>query len=229
MSRAGLGVKPPSRYKSNRPSPSSQIDKLKSLGYTPGIDDYEDTSIDMDFYNQSFKDSRDELISEAMKTPTPDPDYVRPKSRSDAGYEPVVSGGDNVIKYATSALGFIESTNNYTTIGEVAKKGYHKGERPYGKYGVMTANIAPWTKKYYGKSLTPEQFLANQEAQDAVVAGELAANYKKYGNIEDAVSIWFTGRPLKTAQEANAADNNIGVDEYMRRFRVQFNKQRRNK
>lgn len=67
---------------------------------------------------------------------------------------------------------------------------------------VMPANVASWTKKHYGKALTPQQFLANSEAQLAVVNGQLAetvrqqlaAGYKGAVAIRRAASIWYSGR-----------------------------------
>ena len=71
--------------------------------------------------------------------------------------------------------------------------------------------------------LTPEEFLANPEAQDAVVEGELMANFDKYGSIEDAVSVWFTGDPLDQATRRGAADQNITVGSYLKKWRAAYN------
>ncbi|WP_147992746.1 hypothetical protein [Streptomyces sp. t39] len=58
----------------------------------------------------------------------------------------------------------------------------------------MGANVGPWTQKYYGKRLTPQQFLANRAAQDAVVRGVLGGYVKKYG-YRGAASAWYSGNP----------------------------------
>src|SRR5258706_10469967 len=47
-----------------------------------------------------------------------------------------------------------ESSNNYGAVGPSVN-----GDRAYGKYQVMDFNIPSWTSQYYGKSLTPQQFL----------------------------------------------------------------------
>ena len=100
------------------------------------------------------------------------------------------------------AIANIESrgSGGYSAIGPKTKK----GNRAYGKYQVMDFNIPSWTKKHLGKSLTPAQFLASPQAQDAVFRGEFGSSVAKYGNPQDAASIWFTGKPF--AKGANNRD-----------------------
>lgn len=125
---------------------------------------------------------------------------------------------------AAKALGFVESTNKYDAVGEVIrdKNSMYYGDRAYGMYQVMGKNIPVWTKQYLGTEMTKEQFLKDNEAQDKLVKAFMTEKYNQYGSIEDAVSVWFTGRPLKKATEAGAADQNISVNEYVRRFRKEF-------
>jgi hypothetical protein len=95
-----------------------------------------------------------------------------------------------------NAIASIESagSGDYSAIGPVTAK----GNRAYGRYQVMDFNIGPWTEKYFGRRLTPEEFLASKKAQDAVFAGEFGGNVEKYGNPQDAASVWFTGKPVAT-------------------------------
>ena len=95
-----------------------------------------------------------------------------------------------------NAIASIESagSGDYSAIGPVTAK----GNRAYGRYQVMDFNIGPWTEKHLGRRLTPEEFLASKEAQDAVFAGEFGGNVEKYGNPQDAASVWFTGKPVAT-------------------------------
>jgi len=101
-----------------------------------------------------------------------------------------------------SAIASIESagSGNYGAVGPLTKK----GNRAYGRYQVMDFNIPSWTKKYFGQELTPEQFLNSPEAQDAVFKGEFGSYVDKYGNPQDAASMWFTGRPA--AEGAGRSD-----------------------
>lgn len=93
-----------------------------------------------------------------------------------------------------NAIASIESagSGDYSALGPITAK----GNRAYGRYQVMDFNIGPWTEKYLGRRLTPEEFLASKEAQDAVFAGEFGGNVEKYGNPQDAASVWFTGKPV---------------------------------
>jgi hypothetical protein len=61
-----------------------------------------------------------------------------------------------------------ESGGDYEILGQ-----YVSGQgRAVGIGQVMPANIGPWTAKYYGKRLTPEEYRMNPAAQDAVLNGE---------------------------------------------------------
>lgn len=93
------------------------------------------------------------------------------------------------------AIANIESrgSGGYGAIGPKTKK----GNRAYGRYQVMDFNIPSWTEEHFGKRLTPAQFLANPKAQDAVFRGEFGDYVGRYGNPQDAASMWFTGKPLK--------------------------------
>jgi hypothetical protein len=98
------------------------------------------------------------------------------------------------------AIQSIESGGNYGALGPLTRT----GDRAYGAYQVMGANIPSWTKGATGSSLSPSEFLGNKSAQDAVFEKYFGASVSKYGNPQDAASVWFTGRPL--AQGAGAAD-----------------------
>jgi hypothetical protein len=106
-----------------------------------------------------------------------------------------------VMDYA-NAIASIESagSGDYAALGPVTRK----GNRAYGRYQVMDFNIGPWTEKYLGRRMTPEEFLASPEAQDAVFAGEFGSYVQRYGNPQDAASAWFTGQPL--SKGANRSD-----------------------
>jgi hypothetical protein len=123
---------------------------------------------------------------------------------------------DGDIGRALNALGTIESSGNYHAIGPVTQK----GNRAYGKYQVMDFNIPSWTKEVLGTSMTPQEFLSNPDAQEAVAAAKMQSYYDKHGTWEDAASIWFSGRPLSKA--GNASDGFNTVPEYVTKFRRHF-------
>jgi hypothetical protein len=98
------------------------------------------------------------------------------------------------------SLSGIESGGRYDALGPIIPK---SGDRAYGKRQVMGANVGPWTEQYYGQRLTPEEFLANPEAQDAVFKGKFGEYVQKYGP-EGAAKAWFAGE--KGMHNPNAKD-----------------------
>lgn len=167
-----------------------------------------------------------ETLKDRMKELGIEQDPVTEELESTEEVAPTFDFDPSMIDIALGALSDVESrgSGGYEAIGPVVKKGMYKGQRAYGNYQVMEGNIGPWTEKYYGERLTPEEFLNNPEAQDTVAENVILANWEKYGNIEDAVSVWFTGRPYKKAAGLGAADDNIGVPEYLSRWRTNYNK-----
>lgn len=133
------------------------------------------------------------------------------------GLKKKVSSTDEVNKIAES-IGSYESGGRYDAIGPVTKN----GDRAYGKYQVMGANIPSWTKQALGYSLTPQQFLKDKQAQDKVARYKMAILYNQYGTLEDVASVWFSGRPAS----GNNARDVIGtsVPKYISGIRSIYNK-----
>lgn len=88
------------------------------------------------------------------------------------------------------AIASIESkgSGGYAALGPKTKN----GDRAYGRYQVMGRNIPEWTKAALGKAMTPEQFLADPKAQDAVFDHRFGGYVAKYGP-EKAARAWFGG------------------------------------
>jgi hypothetical protein len=118
----------------------------------------------------------------------------------------------DLLNYQNAIKSIESSGGNYGLTGPVTRN----GDRAYGAYQVMGNNIPGWTQKHFGQSLTPQQFLANKEAQDAVFNGEFGGYVSKYGNPQDAASTWFTGRPL--AQGGKSSDGYITGNQYVDKF-----------
>lgn len=98
------------------------------------------------------------------------------------------------------AISSIESSGDYNQV--TPSPG---GRAAYGKYQVMGENIPDWTQAALGKSMTPQEFVANPDAQDAVFKHRFGGYVDQYGSPQDAASAWFTGRPIN-AQSAGASD-----------------------
>lgn len=118
----------------------------------------------------------------------------------------------DLINYQNAIKSIESSGGNYGLTGPATRN----GDRAYGAYQVMGNNIPSWTQKHYGQALTPQQFLANKDAQDAVFNGEFGGYVSKYGNPQDAASTWFTGRPQ--AQGGHSSDGYITGNQYVDKF-----------
>ena len=91
-----------------------------------------------------------------------------------------------------SAIAGIESGGKYDAMGPVINRGALAGDRAYGKYQVMGSNIPKWTGEVLGQPMTPEQFVASPQAQDAVFQAKFGQLARKYGP-EGAARAWFAG------------------------------------
>lgn len=114
---------------------------------------------------------------------------------------------------ALDSLSGVESGGRYDAKGPVNDQ---TGDRPYGRYQVMGANVGPWTERVLGRAMTPDEFLADGAAQDQVAASIFGENVQKYG-LADAVSIWHSGVPLQQAVAEGRADVNMSTQDYVTR------------
>jgi hypothetical protein len=138
----------------------------------------------------------------------------------DATVAPRLPAGPTDLDRAAASIARIESagSGNYGALGPVTRA----GDRAYGRYQVMGTNVGPWTLQWYGQRLTPQEFLASPEAQDAVFRGQFGSYLSRYGSPSDAASMWFTGRPY--AAGATLSDAIPGVypgitgQQYVSRF-----------
>lgn len=150
--------------------------------------------------NKLLQESKDRLKSATADSPAPSQNRLLSTSSTPAQY-----GAANAMDGYKSSIASIESAGSkqpYQSLGPVVKS----GDRAYGKYQVMGSNIGPWTQEILGRSMTPEEFLANPEAQEKVFEGKFGQYVQKTGNPRDAASMWFTGRPAAQAPNARAQD-----------------------
>ncbi len=121
-----------------------------------------------------------------------------------------------------SAIAGIETPGHkapYQAVGPVTRT----GDRAYGKFQVMGANVGPWTQEILGRRMTPEEFQASPEAQEAVFKGKFGQYVQKTGNPQDAASMWFTGRPAAEGANRRASTPDgrpLGItgSEYVAKF-----------
>lgn len=86
------------------------------------------------------------------------------------------------------AISSIESGGRYGILGPVTRT----GDRAYGKYQVMGQNVPEWSQAALGRRLTPQEFLASPELQDAVFQHRFGQYVAKHGP-EGAARAWFAG------------------------------------
>lgn len=116
--------------------------------------------------------------------------YSFDQSQNGQGYGQDTASND--LPHFMEALAKQESGGRYNAVGPKTSK----GDRAYGKYQIMGANLPSWTKEALGQVLTPQEFLNSPEAQEAVASYKFQQYYSKYGNWQDVASVWFSGRPL---------------------------------
>lgn len=120
------------------------------------------------------------------------------------------------------AISKVESGGDYQAKSKTATirkntDGTTRKDWAYGKYQVMGEYIPSWTREALGKSMTIKEFLADPKAQDATALYKLTQAYAQHGSIEDAASVWFTGRPVKN-QGKTPDSSGTKPDVYVQRF-----------
>lgn len=126
-------------------------------------------------------------------------------------------GAGEAMDSVQEAFAAVESkgSGGYQAVGPDTGKG-----RAYGKYQVMDFNIGPWTEEIVGRRMTPEEFLNSPQAQDAVFNAKIGGYMQKYGTLEDAASMWFSGKPYAGN---NRSDGYLTVPEYVSRVTSNYN------
>jgi len=151
-----------------------QMGEAAIAGMMAGLDDRE---------RREGSKSQADAIASLLSGGAPSP--AAPTSAQPAAPMPAQEAGP--MDANANAIAGIESGGKYDALGPMTK-----GDRAYGKYQVMGANVGPWTKQYAGQEMTPDQFLTNPRAQEAVFKGEFGRLAQKYGP-EGAARAWFAG------------------------------------
>lgn len=79
--------------------------------------------------------------------------------------------------------------------------GQESGGNPYavnsrsgalGRYQIMPFNVGPWSQRYLGYTVTPQQFLSNPALQDQLARAVLTSYFNQYG-ARGAAAAWYAG------------------------------------
>ena len=135
-----------------------------------------------------------------------------PKDSSTRGAEEV----SGTVSRIVGAISMAESSGGKNTNHPLVKKGMYKGQRAIGEYAIMPGNVPQWTKQALGYEMSVEDFKDNPDAQAYVTEYKINEYYNKYGTVEDAASVWFTGKPVKEA--GNVSDGYTTAPEYLQKF-----------
>jgi hypothetical protein len=139
--------------------------------------------------------------------PPPEPTGLAPRDVSAVAASPVAvsnrtdslrhGAGEVDIERAKRAIGTFESGNNYQSVGPQTHLG-----RALGRYQVMEQELPGQLKQAGLPPMTPQEFLRDRDAQDKLFETVFGGLQKKYGNFNDAASVWFSGRPADKAGNA---------------------------
>jgi len=153
-------------------------------------------------FEDDFAKSNADLIggmTPASSAPAPQDGTLGEMGKPSRALPTMASGQGDISQYAQS-IKAIESGGKYGIVGPT----HPKYGRALGAYQVMEANLPQWSQQTLGRTVTPDEFLANPQIQDAIFNAKFGEAVTKYGNPQDAASVWFTGQPL--AKGANRRD-----------------------
>lgn len=122
-----------------------------------------------------------------------------------------VTGGADAY---SQALGKIESagSGDYAAIGPT----HPTLGRMLGRHQIAEANLGPWSQEALGRQLTPDEFLADPNAQEAVFKHKFGQYVEKYGP-EGAARAWLGGEG--NVNNPGAKDSlGTSVGEYGQKF-----------
>lgn len=156
----------------------------------------------------------------ALEQPAPPSTPVRPPPTTAPGAPPSTTAPDDMTRYMR-AISSIESGSPDGNYGLVGPRHPTLG-RALGRYQVMEGNLAAWLREAGQPQMTPEEFLANPEAQDAVFRHRFGQYVQRFGNPVDAAQAWFAGPGSVGAGGAQGRRDSLGttVAEYRRRFQA---------
>lgn len=117
------------------------------------------------------------------------------------------------------AIAHVESRGNYAAVGPATRT----GDRAYGRYQVMGANVVAWSQDILGRVVTVQEFLATPQIQDTIARAKFAEYFARYKTVSDVASVWFSGRPL--ARAGQSADvTGTTVPDYVQRVLDAYNR-----
>jgi len=120
-----------------------------------------------------------------------DPGYSAPPSEGAAvADDAMLALGKTPMRPYRDAIAGIESagSGDYGAIGPT----HPTMGRAMGRYQIMESNIGPWSLAALGREVTPDEFMANPQIQDAIFDHRFGGYLDQFGP-EGAAQAWFAG------------------------------------
>lgn len=131
-------------------------------------------------------------------------------------------GGDTnsaTVDKIANTIAILESkgSGDYKAVGPQT----NTGDRAYGKYQIMGANIAQWSKEALGKAVSVAQFMANPQLQDQIAKFKMNQYLTKFKDPAKVAAAWFAGPA--GVNKLNAKDVlGTSVGQYVAKFNKNF-------
>jgi hypothetical protein len=87
----------------------------------------------------------------------------------------------------------------------------------------MEANLPSWSKEAIGRVVSKNEFLNSPQIQEQIFEYKFNQYLKKYGTVEDALSMWHSGRPLHQAQNAVDKATGLRTTHYVQKITADIN------
>lgn len=97
----------------------------------------------------------------------------------------------------------MESGGDYANVTTTTNPRTGQRQSALGAYGIMDFNVPQWTKEVLGRAMSPQEFLNNQAAQDAVARAKFGQYADKYG-LTGAARAWLGGEGNMYGKAADA-------------------------
>jgi hypothetical protein len=178
------------------PAPAAPIAPVARVTTPPAAPDPRDLIARAEMARQGIAGPSTPQPAREVASPDPtlageQPPQALQTATASEGASPTAGGDDDPVWAARQgAIGGIESRGQpdpYQAVGAPTKYG-----RGLGRYQVVEANIGPWTQAALGQALTPQQYLASPQAQDAVFRHRFGQYVDQFGE-EGAARAWFGG------------------------------------
>ena len=195
--------------------PSADGGRIDDSGMLQGYADA--GTVVADDYTPDFSEAAPSQPSSGLAPPQPiNIGSTAPIAHGESGQSGIALKDNPKLAKAADAISSVESGGNYQSVGPLVTSGAYSGDRAYGKYQVMGKNIPEWTGQVLGQPMTPKQFLADPDAQDAIFNAKFGSYMDKYGP-SGAARAWFAGEG--GMNDPNATDSlGTTVAQYERKF-----------